>query len=377
MASLRSLNRKDGSTCVQVLYRLGGKQTSTSFEDLVTATRFKGLVDKFGPERALSTLGTDPDMTAMTVNEWVNHHIAHLTGVAKSTVYDYRSYLKNDIGPAIGDVPLSGLTSDHIAVWVQLLVENGASGKTVSNKHGFLSSALNAAVRAGRMTSNPAAGQRMPTTERAEMICLSRDDFRRLLGHTTEHWKPLVEFLVASGCRWGEATALKPSDIDLADNTVRITRAWKRTYDRGGYELGPPKTKKSKRTINVPAQVLAKLDLSHEFVFVNKAGRHVRGNGFHDRVWRPAVEKTWPSKDDNGTPIVNGSIPVLRPRIHDLRHTCASWMVMARVALPVVQQHLGHESINTTISLYAHIDREAMRTAADAVGRALTSDLVQ
>jgi integrase len=54
-----------------------------------------------------------------------------------------------------------------------------------------------------------------------------------------------------------------------------------------------------------------------------------------------------------------------------LRHTCASWMVLAGVPLPVVQQHLGHESINTTIQLYAHIDRRSMEAAADAIGRAL------
>jgi integrase len=54
-----------------------------------------------------------------------------------------------------------------------------------------------------------------------------------------------------------------------------------------------------------------------------------------------------------------------------LRHTCASWLVLAGVPLPVVQQHLGHESINTTISLYAHIDPRSMQTAADVIGRAL------
>lgn len=186
------------------------------------------------------------------------------------------------------------------------------------------------------------------------MICLSHEDFARLLANITDHWKPLIEFLVASGARWGEATALKPSDINLATNTVRITRAWKRTYDRGGYEIGPPKTKKSLRTINVPKAVLNRLDLTGEWVFLNKAGSFVKGNGFHDRVWSAAVEKTWPSVDANGNPITDKSIPLLRPRIHDLRHTCASWLVLAGVPLPVVQQHLGHESINTTISVLAH-----------------------
>lgn len=375
MASLRNGKpRKDGTSYVQVLYRLNGKQTSTSFQDLATARKFKDLVEKFGPQQALTTLGTDPDMTAMTVQEWIEHHIDHLTGLRKSTLWDYQSYLKNDIGPALGDLPLTGLTREHIAKWTQDLAEAGASGKTISNKHGFLSSALNAAVRAGRIPTNPALGQRMPTSEREEMTCLSHEDFARLLDNVTDHWKPLVEFLVASGARWSEATALKPSDIDLAANTVRITKAWKRTYDRGGYEIGPPKTKRSVRTINIPKGTLDKLDLTGEWVFRNKAGSFVKGNGFHDRVWSAAVEKTWPTKDSEGNPIkATPDAPILRPRIHDLRHTCASWMVLAGVPLPVIQQHLGHESINTTISLYSHIDRRSMVVAADAISAALAA----
>lgn len=356
---------------MQVLYRLDGKQSSTSFEDLASATKFQKMVERFGPAKALEALGTDPDFSAMTVREWIEHHIEHLTGLRKSTLYDYRSYFKNDIDEPLGDLPLTTLSRDDIARWMQGLSETGASGKTIANKHGFLSSALNAAVRAGRITANPAAGQRLPTSERQEMVCLSHEEFSRLLGNFTEFWRPLVEFLVSSGCRWGEATALKPSDIDRVNGTVRITRAWKRTYDRGGYEIGPPKTKKSVRTINVPKTVLDKLDYSNEWVFLNKAGRPVKGNGFHDRIWQPAVGRAWPSVDEEGDPITDKSVRILRPRIHDLRHTCASWLVLAGVPLPVVQQHLGHESINTTISLYSHIDRRSMQAAADAIDQAL------
>ena len=60
-----------------------------------------------------------------------------------------------------------------------------------------------------------------------------------------------------------------------------------------------------------------------------------------------------------------------RPRVHDLRHTCARWMVAAGVPLPVVQTHLGLESINTTISLYCHIDRRSQEAAATAIAAML------
>ena len=357
MASLRQMTRKDGTGYVQVLYRLGGKQTSTSFEDLQSAAKFKNLADRFGPAKALEVIGADPEMTAMTLGEWLEHHVNHLTGVRKSTLYDYRSYARKDIGPILGDLPLSTLSRDDIAMWMQTMADNGASGKTVANKHGFLSSALNGAVRAGLIPNNPAAGHRLPTSERRDMVCLTRRDFARLLESVTEPWRPLVEFLVASGCRWGEATALKPADINRETGTVRITRAWKRTYDRGGYELGPPKTKRSVRTINVPTTVLDKLDYTGEWVFTNRAGRPVRHNGFHDRVWKPAVVR---AKLDP------------KPRIHDLRHTCATWLVLAGVPLPVVQAHLGHESINTTISLYSHIDRRSGEAAAAVIDAALS-----
>ena len=57
--------------------------------------------------------------------------------------------------------------------------------------------------------------------------------------------------------------------------------------------------------------------------------------------------------------------------MHDLRHTCASWLVAAGVPLPVVQAHLGHESINTTIAAYRHLDRQSMSAAATVIGAML------
>ncbi len=60
-----------------------------------------------------------------------------------------------------------------------------------------------------------------------------------------------------------------------------------------------------------------------------------------------------------------------RPRPHDLRHSNATWLIHAGVALPVIQRHLGHESIQTTVDRYGHLDRKTSRVVADVVGRAL------
>jgi hypothetical protein len=70
MASLRARSRKDGTQCYAVLYRLKGKQTSTSFEDFESASRFCNLVTNSGPENALSTVKVDTLLATLTVEQW-------------------------------------------------------------------------------------------------------------------------------------------------------------------------------------------------------------------------------------------------------------------------------------------------------------------
>ena len=153
--------------------------------------------------------------------------------------------------------------------------------------------------------------------------------------------------------------------IDTAAGTVRISRAWKKK-EGGGYEVGPPKTKKSVRTINLPADVIAQLDMSNEYVFTNSGrGRHnqdgvVRNASFAPNVWHPAVAR---AQSDGAL--------TKRPRIHDLRHTCASWLIQAGRPLPAVQAQLGHNSIVTTVSVYGHLDRSSGKGNADALASLL------
>jgi integrase len=243
--------------------------------------------------------------------------------------------------------------------WVKHLeVEVGNSPKTIRNKHGFLSSALGKAVPA-HIPSNPAAGRRLPRGQGDddEMRMLTRAEFNALLEATTDYWRPLMEFLVVSGCRWGEASALKPGDIDLEAGTVKIRRAWKHSSE--GYKIGPPKTRRSRRTIKVPASTLAKLTYAptDDWVFVNRDGGPVRYMGFRRRVWDKAVARA--KLDPPPTP-------------HDLRHTCASWMLTGGVPVTVVSRHLGHESIKITVDVYGDVDEQSAQLAADFMSGALS-----
>jgi integrase len=289
-----------------------------------------------------------------TVAEYLDGHIAGLSGVHQKTISEYQRYVRNDIGPALGAIPLSKLTRADVAAWVNAMQEGGAAGGTIQNKHGFLSGALKCAVKDGHLAANPCENVRLPRTEKKENAFLTGPEFRTLKAAFSDHYQPLVEFLVSSGCRASEALALKPSDIDREAGTVRISRSWHRGGP-DGYYLGPPKTPKSKRTINAPKSVLAQLDYSHEWLFVSTNDKPIRLYSWRANVWYKSLAK---AKDDG----LDKS-----PRVHDLRHTCASWMIQAGVPLPVIQAHLGHESITTTVDQYGHLDRTSHVAAAEAI----------
>jgi integrase len=376
MASIRRVRyHKDGSPYWSVLYTFDGQQTSTSFNIQSHAESFRDLVNRVGARRAMEIEDVPlPKSRAsktpsLTVEQWLTHHIDHLTGVEQGTIDLYRMFVRVDIAPVIGDIPLAKLTEEDISNWVTTMTTTlgrktgrPPAANSVRHKHAFLSGALSKAVPR-HIPANPAAGRRLPRTigdEDSDDIStrmLSRVEFTTLLAAITEPWRPLVEFLVASGCRWGELAGLKPGDINRDAGTVRIIRAWKHSAS-AGYVVGAPKTKRSRRTINVSRSVLDKLDYSHEWLFVNRFGGPVRYHNFRAKIWRPAVLRS-------------GLSPL--PKIHDLRHTCASWMLNAGIPITTVSRHLGHESIAITADIYGDVDRTSHQGAADVMGELLAA----
>jgi integrase len=373
-ASIRKRERKDGNFAYTVLCHLDGRQFPVTFDLEGHAEAFKAAVKAHGIHRALKMHDLEPprreaSAAPMTVAQWCRSHIDNLTGVEQYTLDVYERYLRLDIAPTLGDISLKALAEEDIAVWVKNMevTKSKKTGrvpkpKTIANRHGFLSGALGAAVAKGLIPANPAAGRRLPRTtgdpnendDDHDMRMLSRAEFDGLLDACAEYYRPLLRFAVASGMRWGEITALKPGDIDQEAHTVKIRRAWK--YSSKGYRIGPVKTKRSKRTINVSDDVLAALDYTHQWLFTDERGRPVRYHLFKPQVWDRAATKA--ELDPKPTP-------------HDLRHTCASWLLANGQPLTTVSRILGHENIQITADTYTDVDRTSHQAAADVMARLL------
>lgn len=364
MASIRRRTRSDGREYFAVLHRVDGTQTSDSFGTPERAEAFKRLVELYGGEAARRIDKADDG--TQTLVEYLRGYVTGLTGIEKAARDRYTRFIDRDIvGRPIAELPLTAVDETAVGAWVNTLASTEYRGKlpaakTIANKHGFLAGATKAAHRRGLIKTDPCASTRLPEGQRADMVFLTAPEFWTIHGELAARWRPLAVWLVSTGMRFSEATALTVGDVDAATKSVRITKAWKYASSTKAQTIGTTKTRKGVRTISVPESALAVLDLDRpasSLLFVNASGERVKQKMFYE-PWERARAAAFEATQK-------------KPRVHDLRHTCASWMIQAGTPLPVVQEHLGHESIQTTVGVYGHLDRAAMNRAAVAIDAAI------
>ena len=302
------------------------------------------------------------------------------TWIGPNARASYGRYLRHHIGPLLGASAVTAVGYREVAGFVRGLLAKGLSPKTIANIHGLLSASMTTAVKLGYRPDNPCVGVSLPKSQLThdEMTVLTRDEFALLLSKVAPFYQPLVLTLVATGMRFGEATALTASDVDVSARpaTIRVTKAWKRDED-SRYYVGPPKTKRARRTISLPDELVDVLlpllatKAPDELLFPNTVGQWLSSSRFWTSTWTPALDAACRPVRPDGTPDPDAPRLTKRPRVHDLRHTHASWMLAAGTDLFVLQRRLGHESITTTTETYAHLMPDQQNAAVEAAAEAL------
>lgn len=371
MASIRARETRDGALTFGVLWRdPNGKQCSMSFDSIQPAENFKRLIEANRGELA-PTIDMLQAITrkSPTLSVIMEQHITGLASVAARTRGDYRRDATRHILPELGHIPISNLTAQRIRDWLNRLAAGSLSDKSIANVHGLLSGAVATAIEAGHRADNPCRGIRLPrrNPDADEMVCLTPQEWAALdaaLGSVLAgHYQLLMRTLVGTGMRWGEVAALRLSDLTISPDgaTVRIARAVKRDENNQRY-IGVTKTRRSMRTISLPAALAGQLEqhtagkAADDLVFTALEGGMVHSSNVRERAWLPAIAAAELTS---------------KPRIHDLRHTHASWLIAAGVDLLTVQRRLGHESITTTSDRYSHVMPAQQTAAADAIGAIL------
>lgn len=355
---------KKHGTRFRVRFRQDGVHRSRTFSTKPEADQLCKWIEAFGLERALEELDAiRGDTHEMTLDQWAERHFDSLTGVTDGTLTTYRRIYKRTWSPTLGHLRLSQITRELLAKTVN---DIDASDKTIKNAWGVLAHMLKVATADGHLVRSPGIGVKMPQRTghlTNELRFLTQDEWWDLLDATPAYWQPFVWMLGGTGMRWGEAVALNVGDVDLSHATVRITKAEKwDAGNRGERIIGVPKTKKSRRVITLPPEVvdvvrpLVEGRKSTETLFLAPKGGTVQHRTFYSDIWR---KKCTPA------------VPEPHPRIHDLRHSHVAWLIAEGVPLPVIQARLGHEKITTTIDTYGHLLPDLQRAAADAASRVL------
>ncbi|MFK4037620.1 tyrosine-type recombinase/integrase [Nonomuraea wenchangensis] len=312
--------------------------------------------------------------------------------LSASTVASYRRNLRLHVKPYIGGIALASLTSAKLNELYRMLEEKGhrnnkgeldgkpLSARTVRYVHTILSAALQAAVDAepAMLSRNPADKAKPPTAKEAkspEMRPWTAAQLAAFLAWTREHSYLHAAWwvLAMTGMRRGELLALRWRDLDLAAGTVSIRRSVGVILVKGQKSYlkeGDTKTAKPRvvdldaATVDVfkdwwreRAALSAELVRDDALIFGTEEGEWRHPHGFSSRFKKTLAR----FRRDQAKA---GAVPVPEVRLHDLRHTHATLLLMKGIPVKVVSERLGHSSAIITLTIYAHVLPGNQRDAA-------------
>ncbi|MCC6832768.1 MAG: site-specific integrase [Thermoleophilia bacterium] len=283
----------------------------------------------------------------------------------------YESTLRIDVLPRIGHEPVTAIQRGQL----QRMVDELAVERSAEHARKALVAMrvlMRLADRDGLIDNDPCRGVRAPADpepmraarvlEPHEITAIidaaDQDDLRlgRSLGG------PLLALLAFTGLRLGEALALPwgPEGVDLENRCLHVLRAMDRVRGLDGrFPFIPPKTRASRRTVPIGA------DLTRRLV-AHRARSRTRQDGelvFTD-PGRPLIPNSQPRRAFQRA-VRDAGIHEPFPKLHDLRHAYASALLAAGLTVHAVAQLLGHSSPQLVMARYGHAYRTEVLSAAD------------
>jgi integrase len=231
--------------------------------------------------------------------------------------------------------------------------------KTLRNHLVLLGKLFADALESGHLAVNRLANSKairrpraLRPEDEAEVEILDAAEVNQLLDHVDPAYLALYITAVSSGMRLGELLGFQWGDVDWSGRQLRVRRG----LYKGLCYL--PKSKKSRRAIDVGDQVLGALRALEgarygaagappdAHVFVKPDGALIDPDNLRNRVWAPAVKAA-------------GLRHVTQ---HSLRHTYASLLIAQGENPKYISEQLGHASIQITMDRYGHLFPNQKRT---------------
>lgn len=366
----KPFQRKDGRWQIDVQVGHGSREHRVRRS--LYGSSAKEVLDRRDELLRRRKLGLGPIDERLTVATYLNAWLDGLTGLRPRTIDSYRATVDHHLIPQLGTTSLVELAAADVRRAVRR-IEAGTGTRTAAYAVTVLRIALGVGVRDRILERNVAADVRRPVADVPDRVFLDAAAARELLAAVRgDRLEAFYVVAIATGLRRGELTALGWSEVDLEAGTLRVTRTL--TYRPGdAYEFGPPKTRRSARTVRLPAIAVDALRAHQQR---QRLERLAAGPGWRDD-WK-STNLVFTTK--HGGPIAGSTLShalhrhlatagLPRQRIHDLRHAAASILTEAGIDQPFVQELLGHSDAATT-RRYSHV-RPTSTTTRDAMDAAL------
>jgi len=331
------------------------------------------------------------------LDKWLQDY--GLSNLSIRTVNDYTSLIENHVKPELGHIPLLKLHPSHLRqMYSKLLTEGrkdnkktvgrGLSPTTVLHVHRVISEALNHAMQWELVPRNIADVVKPPRQEEKERAVMSQDEIGILLNFLKDTYLYIPTYIaIATGMRLGEVLGLRWQDTDIKAGTITVTQSigLKRKEEfkdipkeelpaqgRNDVYFKPPKTKGSRRSIDLPYSLTEELK-KHQLQ--QKKDRLAWGGLYQDnglvcclqdgRAINPATFSSMFSKKARKAGVF--------VTFHGLRHSHATWLFQQDLHPKTVSERLGHSKIGITMDLYTHVIPGTQKKAARKIEEIMTS----
>ncbi len=298
---------------------------------------------------------------AAFLDEWLEQSVK--PSVRPRTYDSYKLIVTLHLKPALGKHKLPKLTQQHIMALMADKRTAGSSERTIAYIRAVLRIALNQAMRLDLVHRNVAALVKPPTVPQYEATALDGAQALQLLDQvSSDRLEALYGVALSLGLRQAEAFGLRWHDIDL-DAGVLTVRYQLRVI-KGEPTFVEPKSRRSRRTVTLPAPVLALLKRHRKKQVVEQ----LEATRWHDHQLVFCTPIGTPLDDSNvrkqfAAHLAAADLPPMR--FHDLRHSAASLLAARGVSQRVVMEILGHTQMATTSNVYTHVTSNSMKEATD------------
>ena len=349
--------RADGRYCTTITVTLDGEKKKKT----VYGKTIREVDDKVAELRALSNKGVVVDDRSTTLEELAEHWLSRKKiEVELNTYAGYENCVKVHILPKIGKLRLKDLKKHHLQDLLTALVAEGKTA-TAQKVRVTLGQLVDEAVENEYIFKDIAKTLSVPRAQKTKKRALTDEEVALLsVAQLPLKQRAFIDTIQYTGVRRGEALALTPDDVDTVNKKITINKTV--VFEKNQSFIKPrTKSDEGMRTLPIPDKLNEELKElisdSPEYLFSQQNGKQMTRTGFR-RFWEQ-IEKN--IEKSTGQTLPKDVTP------HIFRHTYATKLFSAGVDVKTAQYLLGHASVQVTLGIYTHLEKQNIDKFAQVV----------